>query len=138
MGIKVLVVDDNNMMRGFLEKTVKTEKLVSEVFAAENGQKALDLIDRHKPDMVVMDVEMPVMDGLSALKEIKDRQKTGKINPKLKVIILSGTMYENDANVRKAKFLGAHAVMAKPGGKNFSLSADVGESLLKNIREVVG
>ncbi len=130
--LKILVVDDNSFMRGFLVNLIGKEKTVAKVLQAENGQKALEVIEAQKPDVVVMDVEMPVMDGLAALREIKDRKKARKIDAGLKVIILSGTMFENDANVRKAKFLGANEVMAKPDGKSIAVDID-SVKLLKAI-----
>lgn len=134
MGIKVLVVDDNSFMRGFLVNLIKKEKNVTEVLQAENGQVALEVIDAKKPNVVVIDVEMPVMDGLEALRHIKELKKTKKIDPKMKTIVLSGTMFENDANVRKAKFLGANEVMAKPKGKSMAVDID-SMKLLKAINE---
>lgn len=137
MGIKVLVVDDNSMMRGFLERFLNKEPIIEQVWTAENGKDSLEKIDLYKPDVVLTDIEMPIMDGLEELKEIKSRQRLGKIDSKLKVIVLSGTMYENDANVRKAKFLGAFAVLAKPDGKSMSLAID-GNKLINTIKEASG
>ncbi len=136
MSVNILVVDDNNMMRGFLERFLSKESIISKVWTAENGKDALEKIDLYKPHIVLTDVEMPIMDGLEELKEIKARQRSGKIDPKLKVIMLSGTMYENDANVRKAKFLGAYAVLAKPDGKSMSFAID-GHKLINTIKEAM-
>ena len=72
-----------------------------------------------------MDVEMPEMDGLAALKELGTLKRAGTVSRSLPVVILSGTMYENDENVRKAKMLGAADVMAKPMGKSATVSIDI-------------
>lgn len=134
MGIKILIVDDNPMMRGFLEKFVKKDPSIETVWTAENGKDAIEKALINQPDVVLTDVEMPVMDGLEELKEIKNLQRTGQLPAKLKVIILSGTMHDNDANVRKAKFLGAYQVMAKPDGKSMSFAID-GAKLIETIKE---
>jgi DNA-binding NarL/FixJ family response regulator len=134
MGIKILIADDNAMMRGYLEKLVKRSPNVQTVLTAENGQEAVDKAPQFSFDVIMMDVEMPVKDGLTALREIKALQKSGKVNPKAKLIILSGTMHENDANVRKAKFLGADYVFPKPGGKDMSFSIDA-QALMKAIND---
>lgn len=135
MGIKVLIADDNEMMLGFLEKLVKKAPNVDTILGVKNGKEAVDQAQKFSPDMILMDVEMPEMDGLTALKEIKSLQKIGKVNPKAKVIILSGTMHENDTNVRKAKFLGASYVFPKPGGGDRSFSIDA-SALMKALQDI--
>ena len=77
----VLVVDDAAFMR------MRAGKLLSQngyqVIEAENGLDALNLYVQHKPDLVLMDITMPVMDGITALKEIR------QADPKAKVVMLS-------------------------------------------------
>lgn len=75
--MKVLVVDDSalarmSLMRHFPEK-------VDEVFQAANGQEACDLYKKHSPDLVFMDLTMPVMDGYGASEEILSYDKDAKI-----------------------------------------------------------
>lgn len=125
MAVKVLVADDNKLMLGYLEKLLNRYPEVGKVCCVKNGIQAVEKAQSFSPDVILLDVEMPEMDGLTALKEIKALQKSGNINPKARTIILSGTMHENDANVRKAKFLGADGVFAKPGGKDMSFNIDV-------------
>ncbi len=124
MSIKVLIADDNALMLGFLEKFVGKISEVGSVCGVKNGKEAVEQAQSFSPDVILLDVEMPEMDGLTALKEIKGLQKKGTINPKVKTIILSGTMHKNDANVKKAKFLGADNVFEKPNGKDMSFSID--------------
>jgi len=132
MSTKVLIADDNAMMLGFLENFVKKISEVGNVLGVKNGKEAVEKAQSFSPDIILLDVEMPEMVGLTALKEIKELQKKGTVNPKAKTIILSGTMHENDANVRKAKFLGADNVFEKPNGKDMSFSIDA-SSLKKAI-----
>ena len=134
MGIKVLIADDNAMMLGYLEKLVVKSPKVGKILGVKNGKEAVEQAQIFSPDVILLDVEMPEMDGLTALKEIKNLQKKGKVNPKAKIIIISGTMHENDANVRKAKFLGASKVLPKPGGKDISFSIDA-LALMKAIND---
>jgi two-component system, chemotaxis family, protein-glutamate methylesterase/glutaminase len=136
MPINVLVVDDIPMMRSELVKMIRPDPDIGDIQIAGNGEQALEAIAHYKPDVITLDVEMPVMDGLTALKEIATRRKSGEFSSNLKVIILSGTVYENDANARRAKFLGADAVLAKPKGRSFTL--DLNPSLLlRTIKNVV-
>lgn len=124
MAAKLLIVDDSFLVRSGLEGAFKSIG-GWDVILAENGKQGVDKILSSKPDAVVMDVEMPEMSGLEALKLIGEKKRSGEIAKELPVLILSGTMFENDDNVRKAKMLGAADVMAKPMGKSATISIDV-------------
>ncbi|KMY67644.1 chemotaxis protein CheY [Desulfocarbo indianensis] len=80
--IKVLLVDDEADYLQTLSKRLSMRKL--EVYSATSGQEALAELDKHSVDVVVLDVRMPGMDGLEAIKEIKKRF------PMLEVIMLTG------------------------------------------------
>jgi YesN/AraC family two-component response regulator len=136
MAKKLLLVDDSFLVRSGLEGAFKKSG-DWEIALAEDGRQGIEKILSWKPDVVVMDVEMPEMDGLSALKEIGSKKRSGEIAKDLPVIILSGTMYENDENVRKAKMLGAADVMAKPMGKSATVSIDI-SSLENRIKTLLG
>lgn len=136
MAGKLLIVDDSFLVRSGLEGAFK-KRGGWDVVLAENGKIGVEKIISEKPDAVVMDVEMPEMDGLSALKEIGAKKRSGEIPAGLPVIILSGTMYENDENVRKAKMLGAADVMAKPMGKSATVSIDV-SALEERLNKLLG
>jgi len=66
---RVLVVDDSTVMRKIVSQILKSE-MYDVVGEAPNGQKAVDMYNEFKPDLVTMDINMPVKDGISALKEI--------------------------------------------------------------------
>ena len=68
--IKVVVVDDSAFMRTAIERMIKSDPSIEIVGSASNGVEAIEIVLRLKPDVVTMDIEMPVMDGLQALKEI--------------------------------------------------------------------
>ncbi len=78
----VLIVDDEDDFRETLVKRFKKRNL--KVFGAESGQTALDLMNAHLFDVVILDVKMPGMNGLDTLREMK------KKNPLMEVILLTG------------------------------------------------
>ena len=81
--IKVLVADNQPRARNSVRALLSTWSLVGEVRQAGNGREALDLVREFQPDLVLMDVRMPEMDGLEATVLIKAR------SPQVKVIVLS-------------------------------------------------
>ncbi|SDQ58300.1 two-component system, chemotaxis family, response regulator CheY [Virgibacillus subterraneus] len=75
---RILIVDDANFMRVTLETIVKEDK--HEVIGgAENGEEAIKLYKEMKPDLVTMDITMPVMNGIDAIKEIMEYDSEAKI-----------------------------------------------------------
>jgi two-component system, chemotaxis family, chemotaxis protein CheY len=74
---KVLLVDDAAFMRMRCAKVLN--KLGHSVVEAENGVQAIDVFEREKPELVLLDITMPEMDGLEALKQIKQRAPSAKV-----------------------------------------------------------
>ncbi|MDA7746366.1 chemotaxis response regulator protein-glutamate methylesterase [Psychromonas sp.] len=70
MTIKVLVVDDSSFFRRRVSEIINASPTLEVIATANNGQEAIDMVIKHKPDVVTMDVEMPVMDGITAVKKI--------------------------------------------------------------------
>ena len=101
--VKVLIVDDQLRARQSLKALLVTWSLIGETLEATNGQEAILSIERRQPDLVLMDVRMPVLDGLQATRHIKRHW------PQIKVIVLS--MY-GDYQV-DALAAGADAFMTK-------------------------
>lgn len=101
---KVLLVDDAAFMR------MRCAKLLTEngysVDEAENGQEAVQKYQKIKPDLVLMDITMPVMDGLTAVAEIK------KIDPEAKIVMCSALGQQN--TVMSAIKAGAKDFIVKP------------------------
>ncbi|WP_280771071.1 response regulator [Salipaludibacillus daqingensis] len=85
---KLLITDDAAFMRMTLKKMV-TDAGYEVVAEAENGQKAVELFDEHRPDLVTMDITMPEMNGIEALEKIK------AIDPKAKVLMCSAMGQQN-------------------------------------------
>ncbi|RCK80138.1 MAG: Chemotaxis response regulator protein-glutamate methylesterase CheB [Candidatus Ozemobacter sibiricus] len=106
--IRVFVVDDSAFMRTALERMFKEDPEIEIIGSAANGKEALEKLSRLKPDVVTMDVEMPVMDGLHALKEIM------RTNP-LPVIMVSSLTQQGARVTLDALDLGAVDYVGKPG-----------------------
>jgi DNA-binding NarL/FixJ family response regulator len=71
--IKVLIVDDQQTVQEILKSYIEVEPSLEVIGCANNGQEALDLIKIHRPNIVLMDIEMPVLDGLTATKIISEQ-----------------------------------------------------------------
>lgn len=75
---RVLLADDSRFMRGYI-KTILKKNGYSVVAEAVDGQDAIDLYNKYKPDMVILDITMPNKNGLEALKEIKQSDSNAKV-----------------------------------------------------------
>jgi DNA-binding NarL/FixJ family response regulator len=103
--INVLVVDDQNLTHRLIETYLEPDPEIKIVGFANDGQEAIDQIPRLQPDVILMDVEMPKMDGLSATKIITQQF------PQSKVLILS--VHDNEQHLSKAMKNGAKGYLLK-------------------------
>lgn len=71
--IHIIVADDHALIREGLEKVLSLESDITVDGFAKNGEEAISLIDRHRPDVALLDINMPVMDGISCLKAVKSK-----------------------------------------------------------------
>lgn len=117
--INVLLVDDHTVVRQGLRALLKSEEDIEVVGEAENGRQAVMMAKRTPPDVVVMDVAMPLMNGLEATRQIL------RANPTTKVLVL--TSYGDDECVAQLMQAGASGYLIKQTAAN---------DLLKAIREV--
>ena len=114
--ITVLLVDDSAVIRGLLARILEEDPDIEIVGTRSNGEAAITATERYKPQIVVLDIEMPVMDGITALPKIL------KTNPDTKVLICS-TLSDKNAKISlKALSLGASECVLKP-----SASRDISE-----------
>ncbi len=126
---RVLVVDDSVVIRRLIADALSAEPSCELVGSAANGKIALAKILQVNPDIVTMDIEMPEMDGLTTLAEIR------KTHPKLPVIMFSTLTERAAAATLKALTLGATDYVTKPSGGSLEASLQqVREQLLPKLR----
>lgn len=128
--IKILVVDDSAFMRKVLSDLFKSQPDFEVVDIGRNGAEALEKVKQHSPDVVTLDVEMPVMDGLTALEQIM------AVKPTPVVMVSSLTKAGADATI-KALSLGAVDFVAKSAG-SISRIDEIEKDLLQKCREAAG
>jgi DNA-binding NarL/FixJ family response regulator len=103
--IRVVVVDDHQLMLDAIRLTLEQSEDIELVGEALTGSEALPLIGRTQPDLVLLDIRMPQMDGLTCLGKIRER------HPKIKVVILSGI--DEPEQIQTALKHGASAFVVK-------------------------
>jgi Chemotaxis response regulator containing a CheY-like receiver domain and a methylesterase domain len=129
--IRVLVVDDSAFMCKVISDTINQSPGMEAVGRAGNGQEALAQIASLCPDVVTMDVEMPAMDGLTALEQIM------KTNP-VPVIMVSSLTKQGTEQTLKALQLGAVDFVAKPTVRVPHNMTEFGEELKRKILVAAG
>jgi len=77
--LRVLIADDHDLTRYALQIVLSTRQAITLVGTACNGKEALEMVKQHAPDVLVMDLQMPVMDGLQASTAIKQEHPTAQI-----------------------------------------------------------
>ncbi|KUO48941.1 MAG: hypothetical protein APF76_09865 [Desulfitibacter sp. BRH_c19] len=110
MTIKIVISDDHEVVRLGLKSLLQEIEQLEVVGEAKDGMETIEMVSEMKPDMVLMDIRMPKMNGIEACKEIKRNY------PNTKVIIL--TSYSTDEEIRKAILVGADAYLMKETGSN--------------------
>ena len=110
--IRVLIVDDSAVMRSLLRSVVSTDPGLEVAGTAADGQSALGAIETLRPDAVLLDVEMPVMDGLVTLRKLRAR------GHKLPVIMCSSLTQRGAKVTIEALACGASDYVAKPAGQS--------------------
>ena len=124
--IKVLVVDDSAFMRNLISKIIEATPGLCVIGKAINGKFALEKIPLIQPDVIILDIEMPEMNGIEFLKERKKR------NIDIPVIVLSSIAREGASVTMQCLALGASDFMTKPSSE----SGDLNE-VAKNISDVL-
>jgi two-component system, chemotaxis family, protein-glutamate methylesterase/glutaminase len=112
----VMVVDDASMMRTVVRQAIEASGRYQVVAQHPNGLKALWALKDVAPDVILLDVEMPVMDGATFLRH-------ARVKTRAKIVVLSAASALGSANARTLREAGADAIADKPAG---SVSPDLG------------
>ena len=130
--VRVMIVDDAVVVRGLVSRWVGLEPDMQVVRVCKNGREALDQFDLANPDVVVLDIEMPELDGIATLKELHLRR------PRLPVIMAS-TLTKRGAEITlKALSLGASDCVPKPDINVAGASEEFRRELISKIRHLGG
>lgn len=125
-GIKILVVDDSALMRRALTSTL-SEIVGAEIRAVRNGAEALSTIEAWSPDVVTLDVNMPVMDGLTCLSEIMTRFPTP-------VVMVSSITSKDSEATLEALSMGAVDIIEKPDGTVSKRLDAIGGAIRRTVK----
>ncbi len=130
--IRVLLCDDSHTIRSILSATLATDPDLQVAGTAVNGQVCLDLVAAEVPDLVLLDVEMPVMDGITTLREIRRR------HPKLPVLMFSSLTERGAKATVEALLAGANDYVAKPADLDAgAVAATIRTEVITRIKALV-
>lgn len=141
--IRLLIVDDHTVIREGLTLLLSPIPDLEVIGTASNGRDAVELVKSRQPDVVIMDLHMPILDGADAMKVVRE------VSPDTKLIVLSS--YKERDEVLRAIDSGAHAYLLKDGpieelaqairnahaGRS-SLNAEIATTVLSRLSELSG
>lgn len=110
--INVMLVDDSALVRGFIGRTLESDPDIKIIASVGDGEQGVNAASKYHPDIVVLDIEMPVMDGITALPKIL------QASPGVRVVMCSTLSVRNAEITLKAFQLGATECIAKPSNSS--------------------
>ena len=125
--ISVMVVDDSAIVRGLITRTLKSDSRIDVVASCSNGEMAVAQAARRTLDVIILDIEMPVMDGLTALPKLQ------QANPGARIVMASTLTQRNAAISLRAMALGAADYIAKPTTERLNASEDFHRDLIRKV-----
>lgn len=125
--LRVMVVDDTSLYRMLVTNALRDVEGVEVVGSASDGKAALGKIEQLKPDLITLDVEMPVMDGLTTLKHLRQQY------PKIAVVMVSSLTQRGAETTLHALDLGAFDFVGKPDGNDVNANREALKSALKRV-----
>jgi len=128
--IRVLVVDDSILIRKILTDILESDQEIKVIDTAKNGKEALEKIDSLKPDLVTLDIEMPIMDGLTTLNHIVSKHK-------IPVIMISSLTSEGAELTLKALDSGAVDFLPKPTNVFSLKQEDIRNQIVEKVKVAV-
>lgn len=126
--IKVLIVDDSALMRRAIKEIIMTDSSLEVVGTARDGQDAIEKVNELSPDVITMDINMPIMDGLTSMQYIQSE------HPDIPVLMVSSLTAEGALTTFEALELGAFDYVAKPSGTVSSNIHIVGREIIQKIK----
>lgn len=117
--MKIMIVDDDSLIRDSLKVLLELEDDIEVVGTASNGREAYEILDKINPEIVLMDIRMPEIDGVIGTKLIKQK------NQRIKVVIL--TTFKDDEYIKEA---------IKNGAEGYILKNQTGDSIVESLRVI--
>ncbi|MBN1894813.1 chemotaxis-specific protein-glutamate methyltransferase CheB [bacterium] len=130
--IKVLITEDSPVVRGYLKYIFESDPDIQVVGTAEDGEKAVEMVKLHQPDVVTMDIHMPKMDGFQATRKIMET------NPVPIIICSASWNPEEVEKTFKTMEAGAVAALEKPRGMGHPDSQESVQELIKTVKLMSG
>src|SRR6185312_10325548 len=140
--IRLIIADDHVLYRAGVKNALSSKKNIKVIAEADNGSHLLNLLKGIQPDVILLDIQMPIMDGITTLPEIK------KLYPHIRVIML--TMMDDQSMITKLMELGANSYLTKTSDseiiyeaiktcyeQEFYFNALTNKALLNNLKQRV-
>ena len=140
--INVIICDDHVLYRVGVKAALSSKKDIKIIAEADNGSHLLNLLKAVQPDVILLDIQMPIMDGIATLPELK------KLYPNIKIIML--TMMDDQKMIRKLMDLGANSYLLKTSDaeiiyeaiktcyeQEFYFNSLTNKALLNNLRQKI-
>lgn len=138
--IRVIIADDHVLYRAGVKTALSSKKDIKVIAEADNGAHLLNLLKGIQPDVILLDIQMPIMDGIATLPEVK------KLYPRIKIIML--TMMDDQSMITKLMELGANSYLTKTSDseiiyeaiktcfeQEFYFNSLTNKALLNNLRQ---
>ena len=125
--IRVMVVDDSAIVRGLITRTLKSDPRIEVIASCSNGEMAVAQAAKRPLDVIILDIEMPVMDGLAALPKLQ------QVNSQARIIMASTLTQRNASVSLRALSLGASDYIAKPTTDRLNANEEFHRDLIQKV-----